>query len=140
MFDLYSIGTRNTMCENNITTVENWGKVSYDVAQIYSKQLGFDVALDAKKEVSHESVKVQIGHVVDAAAAQWSTHKKMCPFRPIYETLKTLHSYIKDEIHDDVHMIKKIAKNKIHHIKEHAEKAAEKFESHINHGFDLFQG
>ena len=57
MFDIYNIATRNTMCENNVTTVQNWGKFSYDAAQIYSKQLGFDVALDSEKEVSHESVK-----------------------------------------------------------------------------------
>ena len=37
MFDMYNIATRNTMCENNMTTVENWGKFSYDAAQIYSK-------------------------------------------------------------------------------------------------------
>ena len=54
---MYNIATRDTMCENNITTVQNWGKFAYDSAQIYSKQLGFDVPLDSKKEVSHESVK-----------------------------------------------------------------------------------
>jgi len=57
-YDMYHIATRNTMCENNVTSVQNWGKFSYDVAQIYSRDLGFDVALDTKKEVSHESVKV----------------------------------------------------------------------------------
>ena len=50
-----------------MTTVENWGKFSYDAAQIYSKQLGFDVPLDSQKEVSHESIKEQINHVIDAA-------------------------------------------------------------------------
>ena len=82
---MYNIATRNTMCENNMTTVENWGKFSYDAAQIYSKQLGFDTVLDTEKEVSHESIKDQINHVVDAAAATWTTRHKECPFRGIYE-------------------------------------------------------
>ena len=137
-FDIYHIATRNTMCENNMTTVENWGKFSYDAAQIYSKQLGFDVPLDSQKEVSHESIKEQINHVIDAAAATWPAHPT-CPFRPVFETLKTMRSYIKDEIHDDFHMIKDMAKDKIHKIKEHVEKKAERIEKKFNRVVDKIQ-
>jgi hypothetical protein len=135
---MYHIATRNTMCENNMTTVQNYGKFAYDAAQVYSKQLGFDVPLDTKKEVSHESIKEQINHVIDAAAATWPEHPS-CPFRPVYETLKTLKTYIKDEIHDDIHMIKHIAKDKIHHIKEHVEKKAHKIEAKIQHVVEKVQ-
>jgi hypothetical protein len=134
-FDMYNIVTRDTMCENNVTTVQNWGKMSYDIAQVYSKQLGFDVALDTKKEVSHESLKVQINHVVDAAAATWPAHPT-CPFRPLYETLKTIKTYIKDEVHDDLHSIHHFVKDEVHHIKDHFAKKVEKFETHFNHGIE----
>ena len=137
-FDMYNIATRDTMCENNITTVQNWGKMSYDVAQVYSKQLGFDVVLDSKKEVSHESVKEQINHVIDAAAATWPAHPS-CPFRPLYETLKTMRSYIKDEVHDDLHMIHHMIKDKVHHAKEHFEQKIEKFENHFANGMEQIQ-
>jgi hypothetical protein len=75
LYDMYHIVTRNTMCENNMTTVENYGKFAYDAAQIYSRDLGFDYYLDTEKEVSHDSIKVQFQEVADSVAHNWPTHK-----------------------------------------------------------------
>ena len=59
--------------------------------------------------------------MMDAFWSGYGDHKKMCPFRPLYDSLVTLRNYVKDEVHDDLHMIHHIANEKMHHVKEQVE-------------------
>lgn len=59
-YEMYTIATRDTLCENQTEKLKQIGLFVEDAAKIWSMQEGFDMSFDAKKEIPHESLKDQI--------------------------------------------------------------------------------
>jgi len=120
LWDLYSVATRDRTCEDDDTTLANYGKVAYDLTKMYSEQLGFDYTFDSEKEVRQDSIKTQAMEVYDSAKATWPAVPR-CPFRNWFDKIHAIKHAIKDEAKDDIHAIKHWWHHIIHkiHHKEH---------------------
>jgi hypothetical protein len=105
LWDLFSIVTRDQTCEDDDTTVAYIGKASYDLAKMYSEQLGFDKTFDSQTELRHDSLKTQFMEVHDKAKAEWPAVIR-CPFRDWFDKIHAVKHAVTDEFHDDVHGIK----------------------------------
>jgi hypothetical protein len=94
---MYTIFTRDTLCENQTQKLAQIGLFVEDAAKLWSMQEGFDMSFDSKKEVSHVSIKEQIEGVVEKNHANYPK-KKQCPFRPIFDLIHEIKTEVKEEI------------------------------------------
>jgi len=97
MYEMYSIITRDTLCENQSQKLVQIGLLVEDGAKLWSMQEGFDMKFDSKKEIPHESIKEQIHGTIQKVHEKWPA-KKECPFRPIFDLIKE----IKTEVHEEI--------------------------------------